>query len=85
MKIQITTSIRNARNFNDCYFDWKSLMYNFDLVDSTTMVSIRDFDEYDEECQDEMDDLEMEVREIFISNGSIEEISIEKVSFEQVY
>ncbi len=80
MKIQITTSIRNARNFNDCYFDWRGLMDNFDLVGSTTMVSIKDFDEDDEDCQDEMDDLEMEAREIFISNGSIEE-----VSFEQVY
>lgn len=55
-------------------------MDNFDLVGSTTMVSIKDFDEDDEDCQDEMDDLEMEAREIFISNGSIEE-----VSFEQVY
>lgn len=76
MRLQITTTLRNAQNFDECYAAWRTLRNNFELVDSTTMISTESY--YDDE-QDEMDDLEMEARDIFASDGSIEEVEFEQV------
>ena len=75
MKLQITTSLRDVQNFNECFLSSRFLNEKFNSINSTTIESKEIFDE-DE--QEEIDDLEDEVRYMFEYWG-LEEFEFERV------